>query len=399
VRAGRAILGANLCGAYLHGSFAVGGADVHSDVDFTVVTNREVGGEQLAGLQVIHDRIHRLASSWARHLEGSYIPRQRLRRVDPSRASYLYLDNGAKRLIWDNHCNTAVVRWSLRECGIVLAGPHPKTLIDAVSAEDLRREAFARVREYVQWAPESTQAGPMSRWKQPYFVLTFCRLLHTLVEGRVASKPEAGMWGPTHARPAVDNPHPACFGRSAGSVGARLPASRPRRHRSHAGLCGLVSVQSSRPATAALARVFSMNQFGFDTLRTRRSDGAAGIATSRTGRCRLRIIGVPFSVDGFRVWPSPPEPFVSRERSKVGRCLRREPGSPALGTWQLTRLGHKLRSAGARGLGERNWRPNSLSVSNSARRLFGGQIGRHSTRLISPRSAAGKPSQCCSKVR
>jgi hypothetical protein len=34
----------------------------------------------------------------------------------------------------------------------------------------------------------------MSRWKQPHLVVTFCRLLHTLVEGRVASKPEAGMW-------------------------------------------------------------------------------------------------------------------------------------------------------------------------------------------------------------
>ena len=34
----RAILGANFCGAYLQGSFAVGDADVHSDVDFIVAT-------------------------------------------------------------------------------------------------------------------------------------------------------------------------------------------------------------------------------------------------------------------------------------------------------------------------------------------------------------------------
>jgi hypothetical protein len=34
----------------------------------------------------------------------------------------------------------------------------------------------------------------MSRWKQPYLVLTFCRLLHTLSEGRVSSKREAGEW-------------------------------------------------------------------------------------------------------------------------------------------------------------------------------------------------------------
>jgi hypothetical protein len=48
------ILGRNLCGAYLQGSFAVGDADVHSDVD------------------------------WAKHLEGSYVPGQSLRRIDPA---------------------------------------------------------------------------------------------------------------------------------------------------------------------------------------------------------------------------------------------------------------------------------------------------------------------------
>ena len=34
----------------------------------------------------------------------------------------------------------------------------------------------------------------MSRWKQPYLVLTFCRLLNTLETGRVVSKREAAEW-------------------------------------------------------------------------------------------------------------------------------------------------------------------------------------------------------------
>ena len=101
----------------------------------------------------------------------------------------------------------------------------------------------------------------------------------------------------------------------------------------------------------------------------------AETATSRTGRCRLRIIGVPFfcrRLQGSVL--NPREPF-------------REPGALSIGgpppstrarltssrNVTLTRLGHRLRLAGARGLGERDWRPNSLSVSNSARRLFCGQ--------------------------
>ena len=190
----RMILGTNFCGAYLQGSFAVGDADRHSDVDFVVVTHDEISSEQLAWLQTMHGRIHALDVSWAQHLEGSYIPTRRLRRVGPSRSSFLYLDNGARRLIWDDHCNTAAVRWSLRERGVVLHGPDPRTLVEPVSAAELRCEALAGVRDYAEWAPEPTKAGPMSRWKQPYLVLTFCRLLHTSAEGRVTSKREAGEW-------------------------------------------------------------------------------------------------------------------------------------------------------------------------------------------------------------
>jgi predicted nucleotidyltransferase len=190
----RTILAENLCGAYLQGSFALGDADRHSDVDFLVVSNDEVSDGQLGALQAMHERIYGLHVPWAQHLEGSYIPKSSLRQVDRSRRSFLYLDNGASRLIWDNHCNTAVVRWTLRERGVVLEGPDPETLVEPVSAAELRREALAGVREYAEWVLKPTKAGPMSRWKQPYLVLTFCRLLHTLAEGHVASKREASEW-------------------------------------------------------------------------------------------------------------------------------------------------------------------------------------------------------------
>ena len=43
----RTALGSNLCSVYLHGSFAAGGADRHSDVDFIVVTEGEVSETEL----------------------------------------------------------------------------------------------------------------------------------------------------------------------------------------------------------------------------------------------------------------------------------------------------------------------------------------------------------------
>lgn len=143
----------------------------------------------------MHARLYALEVPWAQHLEGSYAPKARLRHVDPDRAPFLFLDNGASELVSDNHCNTAVVRWTLREHAIVLTGPDPKSLVDPVSAADLRDEALVTMRETADWARTArTKAGPMSRWLQPYLVLTFCRLLHTLEHAKVVSKRVAGEW-------------------------------------------------------------------------------------------------------------------------------------------------------------------------------------------------------------
>jgi predicted nucleotidyltransferase len=193
VTGSRAVLGRNFCGAYLQGSFAVGDADAYSDVDFLIVTHEEVSSAQLARLQAMHARIYGLDITWAQHLEGSYVPTHALRRLDPARAPWLYLDNGSTQLIWADHDNTAVVRWSLREHGVVLAGPDPRRLVDPVTAADLCRE----VREVLHHWAQQLRAEPEAlnnRWRQPHVVLAYCRALHTLDSGIVTSKRAAGQW-------------------------------------------------------------------------------------------------------------------------------------------------------------------------------------------------------------
>jgi RimJ/RimL family protein N-acetyltransferase len=186
----RASLAENFCGAYLQGSFALGDADEHSDVDFIVVTHDEITDAQVNALQAMHRRLYALESPWAQHLEGSYIPRQELRRVDESRAPFWYLDNGATELIRDNHCNTAVVRWTLREHGVVLAGPDPRGLVDPVSAAELRDDVQWGMHEWADWLPHNE----LSRRGQAVLVLTICRMLFTVEFGRVSTKREAGEW-------------------------------------------------------------------------------------------------------------------------------------------------------------------------------------------------------------
>jgi predicted nucleotidyltransferase len=187
----RAILGDDFVGAYLQGSFALGEADEYSDVDFVIATTGEISDDRLAALQEMHKRVYARDVAWAQHLEGSYIPVARLRHVDPERAPLQYLDNGSDTLVPDPHCNTAVMRWLLREHGITLAGPPIAELVDPVTLADLRREGVVGMREYAQWAREP---GPMNRWKQPYLVLTGCRILYTLETGRVVSKHTSATW-------------------------------------------------------------------------------------------------------------------------------------------------------------------------------------------------------------
>jgi len=187
----QAVLGSNFCGAYLQGSFAVGDADKHSDVDFIVVTEDEVTLQQRVRLEALHQRLYACPTPWAQHLEGSYVPRRSLRRPDPERRPLLYLDNGATVFTLDNHDNTAVVRWSLRERGVVLTGPQPRELIDPISPDQLGADVRWAMTEWASWF---RTLDSISRRGLAVAVLSHCRILHTLNSGEVTSKRVAGEW-------------------------------------------------------------------------------------------------------------------------------------------------------------------------------------------------------------
>lgn len=106
----------------------MGDFDEHSDVDFIVAIGNELTAGQIAGRQIVHERIHGLDCAWAQHLEGSYLPAALLRDYRHGGAALWYLDHGSQVLTRSNHCNTALVRWVVREQGVHLAGPPPKSL-------------------------------------------------------------------------------------------------------------------------------------------------------------------------------------------------------------------------------------------------------------------------------
>jgi predicted nucleotidyltransferase len=186
-------LGDNFISAFLQGSFAVGDWDADSDVDFLIAIEHEVSDVELSALQTMHARIYNLESNWAKHLEGSYFPKEILKRNDPGKRELWYLDNIQDKLIRSDHDNSLVVRWVVREYGISLTGRDARELIDPVSADELRQEVRITMQD---WA-EDIFTGRWSmnnKWAQPFAVLSYCRMLHTLQTGRIGSKQAGAQW-------------------------------------------------------------------------------------------------------------------------------------------------------------------------------------------------------------
>jgi hypothetical protein len=183
----------NFVGAYLQGSFAIGDFDIYSDVDFLILVGEDISDGQLPALQTIHADIFKLDCAWAQHFEGSYIPKVAFMQFPPPSRQFAYLDHGSEELVRSDHDDSLVVYWSLREKGITLIGPEPRSFIPAVPTESLRREVFETMHT---WREQllSNPKGLDNRFYQPFAVLSYCRMLQTLESGTVESKPAGAIW-------------------------------------------------------------------------------------------------------------------------------------------------------------------------------------------------------------
>jgi Domain of unknown function (DUF4111)/Nucleotidyltransferase domain len=196
----RDVLGDNFIGVYLQGSFAIGDFDIYSDVDFIILVGEDIPDDQLPTLQAVHADIFKLDCAWAQHLEGSYIPKAALARLPPPARQFLYLDHGSTELIRSSHDDSLVVYWSLRERGITLIGPEPRSLVALVPVNALRQEVLETMQTWREhWLSNPDELD--NRFYQPFAVLSYCRMLQTLESGTLESKRAGAMW----AKDALDS--------------------------------------------------------------------------------------------------------------------------------------------------------------------------------------------------
>ena len=188
------VLGDCFVGLYLYGSLAGGDfCSQRSDIDFVVATAGELPNEVVAALEAMHARIANSGLKWAAKLEGAYVPLDTLRRHDPSGPPCPCINEGRFYLAALGS-DWVIQRYTLREQGVVVAGPDPHSLIDPVQPDDLRRAVRGFLREW--WAPMLQDPDPRLQGGeyQAYAVLTMCRALYTLQYGAVVSKTAAVRW-------------------------------------------------------------------------------------------------------------------------------------------------------------------------------------------------------------
>jgi hypothetical protein len=89
--------------------------------------------------------------------------------------------------VWNVH------RHILRERGITIIGPDPKTLIDPVTPTALKKAMLPALSGWATYLLNHPQEI-RHRGYQSYIVLTLCRILYTLQSGDVVSKLKSANW-------------------------------------------------------------------------------------------------------------------------------------------------------------------------------------------------------------
>jgi predicted nucleotidyltransferase len=201
---------ANFVGFYLQGSLALGDFDLTSDVDFVVITKEDLLDEQVRNVKRIHKETYNKDNRWVKRFEYSFFPKSKLKtlsspytngvRNNAEERKLWYFDNGSLNIERSDHCNTLVTRWTVREKGITLLGPDPKTLLDPIEPNELRKEIKDTM---IGWGEELLEnPSPYeNRFYQSYLVLNYARMLQNLYKGEIGSKLRGIMWAKSNLDP------------------------------------------------------------------------------------------------------------------------------------------------------------------------------------------------------
>lgn len=186
------VLGENLVGLYLFGSLVTGDFDLRlSDIDLAAIVARPLSPGDLEQLERLHAGMAHEFPVWDDRIEVGYLTRADINPFDP-RAIMAIISPGEPF-----HPRIAEHSWLfnlrvVREAGITLWGPDPRTVIGPISDAALVAGLRARMAEWRAWTDE--EIPPMHAGGQAYVVLTMCRALRAFRTGDWASKRQSAEW-------------------------------------------------------------------------------------------------------------------------------------------------------------------------------------------------------------
>lgn len=186
-----AVLGDDLVGIYLYGSYVSGGFDPGvSDVDLVAVTIREPDELDFAGLDRVHADYVSVHPDWNDRLEVVYVSRAALRSFRTSAACLAVISPGEPFHLRDDGVVEWLQNWYLiRETGVVLFGPPAASLVPPISMAEFAAAA-ARYADQIS-RQKLDEAAPGAR---AYAVLTICRAMRTVETRTHGSKQEGAAW-------------------------------------------------------------------------------------------------------------------------------------------------------------------------------------------------------------
>jgi hypothetical protein len=182
---------------YLYGSLVLGDFDPHSsDIDCIVVTDSQLSESAVTALDRIHTNFSASGSPWSARIEVAYIPQGALCANVPMAARYPQIEKGRELVLEPVESGWVLQLYTLREHGIVVAGPDPRTLVSPIDGAGVRRASAAHATVWAEQAHHDPDwlAWVRHREHQAFVVLTLCRMLYSLASGTVASKPRAARW-------------------------------------------------------------------------------------------------------------------------------------------------------------------------------------------------------------
>jgi hypothetical protein len=185
-------LGDKLVGLYAFGSLVSGDFNLkRSDLDLAAVLTADLDDAEFALLQQMHAEIAKTYPVWHDRIEVGYIAAANLSAFDP-KCTIAVISPGEPF-----HFRTAEYGWLfnlavLRKQGLVISGPPPKTLISAITKEDLDHSLKGLMRMWRDWTNDPDPH--LTHSQQAYPVMTMCRALRAYRTGEFVSKSDAVQW-------------------------------------------------------------------------------------------------------------------------------------------------------------------------------------------------------------